>query len=85
MCAQRRFRSAFEQSDQSSLVAFWITKDENFLHADSKGPDAQADLSLRRVHMSKGSFSHVAAQIVNSCDINIISIFSFLLSTVFSL
>ena len=39
--------------------------DAKFLHADnelwSDWTDAQADLSLRSVHMSKGTFSHVEA------------------------
>ena len=47
-----------------------VAKDPRFLHADSEDSyildwaDAQADLSLRRVHMPFCWFCHVAAQIV---------------------
>ena len=34
-------------------------------HGTTKA-DAQADLSLRCVHMSAGTFSHVAAQVIGS-------------------
>ena len=51
---------------KSSLGAFWITKDATY-HQWRLWSDfayAQADLSLRWVHMSEGTFSHVEAQIV---------------------
>ena len=48
---------------ESSLGAFWITKDVTFLHADcedwSSLASVQADLSLRRVHMSDGWFLYL--------------------------
>ena len=75
-CAQQRLRSAwaFAQSDQSSLVA----KDPSFLHADredwSDWADAQADLSLRWVHMPFCWFCHEAALMVNWDFIDIINI-----------
>ena len=50
---------------ESSLCAFWIAKDAKFLHMDneySDCEDAQADLSLRWVHMSDGTFSHVQVE-----------------------
>ena len=51
---------------ESSLGAFWTAKDAKFLHADNKDysdcTNVQADLSLCWVYMSKGTFSHVAAQ-----------------------
>ena len=41
LCTQRRLRSAwaFTQSDQSSLSAQWVAKDQSFLHADSEDSD----------------------------------------------
>ena len=66
MCAQRRFRSdgAFAQSDQNlhwSHLFLRITKDAEFLHVENEYSaqtprDAQADLSLRWVHMWEDRF-----------------------------
>ena len=41
VCTQRRLRSAWAsaQSDQSSLCAQWVAKDQRFLHADSEDTD----------------------------------------------
>ena len=41
VCTQRGLRSAWAsaQSDQSSLDAQWVTKDQSFFHADSEDPD----------------------------------------------
>ena len=66
---QIRLRSAWvsTQSDQSLLCAFWIAKDQNLVHADSKDwsdwANAQADLSLRWGRMSCCWFCRAAAQI----------------------
>ena len=50
---------------ESSLCAQWIAKDPSFLHADSEDwsdwADAQADLSLRWVHISFCWFRHEVA------------------------
>ena len=45
--------------------AFWIATDALFLGADNKD-SGQTNLSLRRVHMSEGNFSHAGAHIVQS-------------------
>ena len=41
LCSQRRLKSAWAstQSDQSSLCAQWVAKDQSFLHADSEDSD----------------------------------------------
>ena len=57
-----------EDSDhpEHSLGAFWIAKTATFLRADNDDSDqtARTDLSLRLAHMSEGTFSHFAAQII---------------------
>ena len=55
MCAQRRFRS------ESSLGAFWIAKDAEFLHAGNEDSDQTARMGIADV--SEGTFSHIAANI----------------------
>ena len=57
-----------EDTDQPvnshSVVRILIGRiDANFLHADDEDFGVQADLSLRRAHMSEGTFSHVVAQL----------------------
>ena len=53
---------------ESSVGAFWIVKDAEFPHVDNKDwsdlVDAQADLSLRWLHISEGTFSQVPAQLI---------------------
>ena len=48
---------------ESSLSAFWIVKDAQFLYVDNKEwsdwLNAQAYLNLCSVHISEGTFSHV--------------------------
>ena len=65
LCIQQRFNSAC--MTESSLGAFWIAKNTKFLHGDNKNgsdcAEVQADLTLHWTHMSKGTFSHDAAQI----------------------
>ena len=59
---------------ESSLGALWIARDATFLHVGNKGSDyaiALADLSLRWVHMSISTFSHVAAQMFKGENGNI--------------
>ena len=52
---------------ESSLCAQWVAKDPNFLHTDSEEwsdwADAQADLSLRWVHMPFCWFCHEVAHL----------------------
>ena len=68
MCIQQRLKSvpASVQSDQSSLSAW-----KNSIHGYPKCaqlrfwpdcPNVQADLNLRRAHISEGTLSDVAAQ-----------------------
>ena len=46
---------------ESSLGAFWMSKDAIFLHTDSDQTAAiQADLSHLWAHMSEGTFPHIA-------------------------
>ena len=53
---------------ESSVDAFWIAKDVNVLFGQrrlwSDCADAQANLSLRWVHISEGTFSLVAVNIM---------------------
>ena len=53
---------------ESSLGAFLLAMDAKFPYADNEDwsdcANAQADLSLRWVHMWEGTFSHVAAHII---------------------
>ena len=51
---------------ESSLRAFSIAEDAKFLPVDNEDSN-QTDLSLRRAHISEGSFSHVLAQLFVSC------------------
>ena len=55
---------SFAQSDQNLTGAFWVPKDAKFLRVNNEDADqtAQADLSLCWAHMSRGTFSQVAAQ-----------------------
>ena len=57
---------------ESSLYAQWVAKDPSFLHADSEDEsdwvDAQADLSLRWVHMPFCLFCHEAAHIPSELE-----------------
>ena len=59
---------------ESSLSTFWEANDVEFLHADnedwSDSMDAQANLSLRWVHMSEGTFSPVTAHIISKAILN---------------
>ena len=60
---------------KSLLIAQLVAKDLSFLHADSEDwsvwADAQADLSLRWVHMPFCSFCHEAAQMPFCNPVNI--------------
>ena len=66
MCALRRLRSDWAGCSESLLCAQWVAKDPSFLHADSEDwsdwADAQADPSLRWVHMPFCWFCQAAAQ-----------------------
>ena len=52
----------------SFLSAFCIAKYAKFPHTDNEDSDqtSQADLSLRWVHISEGTFSNVATQIIQN-------------------
>ena len=61
-CAPRKDSDQPMQADESSLVAFWISKDAKFLHANNK--DSDQTTRMRRLisvfvgSMSKGVFSY---------------------------
>ena len=73
MCAQQTQISLGirQVGSESSLCTQWIAKNPSFLHADSEDwthwADAQADLSLRCLHMSVCWFCHVAAHLYFHC------------------
>ena len=62
MCAQRKLTD--QPRNLRSVVRILIGRiDAKFRHADNEDSGAQADLILRRAHMSEGTFSHVVAQL----------------------